>query len=306
MATLEDAAEELVVRLKGLDSEIEESHHALEELRGQVEDVSKEVEEEWSALTGAVSSFMDTLRQEQERLAAEAQEALQATAGARAAVRGAGAEASTEAALGQADLEALSRHATALEATVESLVAESGEAPAHDLAARVHEVERELAQVLEEACEFLREDVTTALGQMADDVRERCHALRSELAEEGTAALQAAYDEWTAKLDELDDMVSAEAFEACQQNADAVVDWALEKCRTAGAAHLDAVEATLEESARPLLELAGELQEASTSLAAMGAELLGMMDGTGEALAAARSALGSVRDLLATFTFVQG
>ena len=37
MATLEDAAEELVVKLKALDAEIEESDHKLEDLRRRLE-----------------------------------------------------------------------------------------------------------------------------------------------------------------------------------------------------------------------------------------------------------------------------
>ena len=35
MTTFEDAAEELMVKLRGLDSEIDESEHTLEELRGR-------------------------------------------------------------------------------------------------------------------------------------------------------------------------------------------------------------------------------------------------------------------------------
>ena len=51
MATFEDAAEQLVVKLKGLDAEIEESQHALEELGDRVNAVSGEVDEAWSGLT---------------------------------------------------------------------------------------------------------------------------------------------------------------------------------------------------------------------------------------------------------------
>lgn len=305
MATLEDAAEQLVVKLKGLDSEIEESQHSLEELRGRVETSSNEVDEEWSALTEAVTSLLEKLREEQEQLAGEAREALQAAAQARGAVHESAAEARSEIGEGRADLEALSQHAARLEPSVESLVAEAGEAPAQSLAERAQEVEQELARVLEEAREFLQDEVVTSLDRLAEDVRDRCQALRATLVEEGAAALQEAFDEWESGIDELEDYVAAQGFVVSHSHAHAVVGWALDECQTACEAHLEALNALFEETARPLQELATELQRAGDILAGRGTDLISALDGTRESATPGVSALDAVKDLLASFSFMR-
>ena len=53
MTTFEDAAEELMVKLRGLDSEIDESEHTLEELRGRVADLELVVQGLLDELAGA-------------------------------------------------------------------------------------------------------------------------------------------------------------------------------------------------------------------------------------------------------------
>ena len=77
MSTLEDAAEQLVLRLNGLDSEIAQSHDALQELREDVEEASQAVAREWSSLVQAANTFLERLRQEQDHLQTEVRQALQ-------------------------------------------------------------------------------------------------------------------------------------------------------------------------------------------------------------------------------------
>src|SRR4030095_8858352 len=85
-------------------------------------------------------------------------------------------------------------HARALPPDVESLVADGGEAPAHDLGTRARELEHELAQLVEQTRDFLRDEVVPGVEQMATDVHEACQALRDALADESAQALQAAAD----------------------------------------------------------------------------------------------------------------
>jgi len=305
VATLDDAAEALVVKLRGLDSEIEESEHRLDELRGQIETTSHEVEQEWTALTEAVTSFLEKVHEEQDRLGQETQHALQVTADTQQAVATSGAEAGSEIAESQAHLGALAQHATGLQPAVESLAAEAGEAPAHSLGERADQIEQELAHALDEARDFLRNEVVHEVEQVAQEIRDRCLALRTALAEESTAALQAAFDDWESKVDELEEYVSTQGFQASHQHAHDVVEYALGECQTAFTEQLDQLRQVVEVLAGQLQELTAEVQgSGDTVVVETGAELGMGLDGTRDAVANALSALSSVRDLLASYSFV--
>ena len=129
MATLEDAAEALVVKLRGLDSEIEESEGKLEDLRERVETVTRDVEQEWTSLSEAASSFLQKVRDEQEALADQLQQTEQAVVDAQNAVAEDGAGARQELSQGRAQVEALGQHAAGLAPGVESLAAEAEKRP---------------------------------------------------------------------------------------------------------------------------------------------------------------------------------
>jgi hypothetical protein len=305
VATLEDAAEALVVKIRGLDSEIAESQHTLEELRGRIDATLHEGEREWMALDAAVSSFLDKAREERAWLAREAQQAAQAAAAAHQAVATHGASARSEITEGRAHLDAFAQQATALQPAVESLIAEAGEAPARSLAQRAAQIAQELAHALEEARDFLRNEVVQGLAQVVQEIGDRCQTFRAMLAEEHTAALQAAFDEWEAKVDALEEYVSTEGFTGSHDHARAYVDYALGECRTAYDEQLDGVRRMAEALTAQLQELAAEAgRVAEAVVAEVGGELLGRLDDTSEAVASAASALGSVGDLLASYSFV--
>mgnify|MGYP001591209906 CR=1 FL=1 len=306
MATLDDAAEALVVKLRGLDSEIEESEHRLDELRGQIETTSHEVDREWTALTEAVTSFLEKVHEEQDRLGQETQQALQATADTQQAVATSGAEARSEIAESQAHLDALAQHAAGLQPAVESLASEAGEVPAHSLTERAAQIEQELAHALDEARDFLRNEVVHEIEQVAQEIRERCQALRTVLAEEYTVALQAAFDEWESKVEELEEYVSTQGFVASHDHARAYVDYAAGECQTGYGEQLDGIRQVVEALGGQLEELAAEARRSGdTVVAQTGTDLTGGLDGTRDAVADTLSALGSVRDVLGSYTFVQ-
>ena len=306
MATLEDAAEALVVKLRGLDSEIEDSEHRLQELRGQIEGAAHDVEQEWTALTEAVSSFLIQVHEEQDRLDQGSRQALQAAAEAQQAVASAGAEARSEIEQGQARLQAVTQHATALKHPVESLAAEAGEAPAHSLAQRAAQIEQELAQALEEARDFIRNDVVHALEQAVENIRDRSQAVRQALAQEHAQALQAVFDEWQSKVVELEEYVSAQGFAASQQHAHGVVEYALGECRTGLAKHLDEARQVVEVLIGQLQELAAEVRGSGEALVQQaGSELGHGLEAARDAVNDALAALGSTRDRLASYSFVE-
>lgn len=304
MATLEDAAEQLVVKLKGLDSEIEESRHALEDMRERMGVATKELDAEWAALVEAVSAFTGRLREERESLAGETREGLQATNDARDAVDACGAEARSRIAGEAEGLEALARHATALQPAVESLVSEAGEAPATHLEERAREVEEQLAAALQEACAFLRDDVAVSLAQLSDEVRESCRDLRERMTDLATDRLGELYDEWETSVDGLEDYVTASAFEASRGHAHAVVEWALAECGSRLEERLAALEGLMAEAAQPLEELGRTLSGAVEGLASGGGDLKGRLTATEGCATRAVQRLDAVKALLASFSFV--
>jgi chromosome segregation ATPase len=306
VATLDDAAEALVIKLRGLDSEIEESEHRLGDFRGRIEGAVHEVDQEWTALTEAMSTFLAKVHEEQDRLGQETQHALQAVSDAQQAITTGSAEAQSEIAEGRAHLDALAQHATSMQASVESLASEAGETPAHSLAQHAAQIEQDMVHALDEARDFVRNDVVHGMEEVAHDIRDRCHALRTALAEEGTHALQAAFDEWESKVHELQDYVHKEGFLASRDHAKAWVDYALSTCQAAYEEQLDGLRQAMDVLGAHLKELATEAQRSGDGVVAQtGGDLTGRLSDTHEAVATALSALGSVRDLLISYSFVR-
>jgi chromosome segregation ATPase len=303
--TLDAAAEELIARVEGLDSEIEESRHTLRELRDGMETTAREVESDWVALGGAVASLREALRQESERLEESVQGALQALIDAGQAVRDGGSQSRSELAQAEADLGTLRRHASGLDPAVESLVAERGEATPRDLAARAQAVEQELAGVLEDARGFLLDELSAALNELAAEIGERCRAVRASVEEQARQRLEACLDDWEAKVGELEAHVAEHGFMASHSHARAVVGWTLAACTTACFSHLEEVHALLGVSVRPLQELAGELRRVGESLVgAEGVSLVAELDEARRSMAGALSALDEAKATLASYTFV--
>jgi hypothetical protein len=306
MATLEDAAEDLVVKLRRLDAEIEESDQKLEGLRERVETVTREVEQEWTDLTEAVTSFLEKAREEGQQLDEQARETLQAISDAHNSVGENATAAEGEIKEETAKVDALGQHAAALEPTVEPLVTEGAEEPARALAERARELEQELEKVVGEARDFLRDEVVPALEQAADDVRERCEELHRTLADEHAEALQKAFDEWEGRVDELEDYVLKQGYEASHEHAKAVVVYALEECETGSLAQVEELQQLVGILETQLQELATEVERASSSLVERsGAELARELDEARQAALKAVAGLDKVKGELAERSFME-
>lgn len=306
MATLEDAAEELVVKLRGLDSEIEESDDTLDALRERVENATGEVEQRWDELREAVSSLLERLRDEQEQLRQQGQETAQAVVDARNAVAEEGGQARQELAEGRGQLEALGQHAAALEPPVEAWAAEAGEAPARSLAERAGELEQELNRLLEEARDFLQDEVAGAANDAADQVRQMCETLHQSLAQAAAEAFQHAYEEWESTVDKLEDYVVSEGYKASHEHARAVVEYAVDECDKACNQHIDEVQQLVGVLLDQLKELASEVERSAERVVAQaGAQLVRELEGTHKSAAAAVAALDAVKRELAQYSFVE-
>lgn len=283
MATLEDAAEELVVKLRGLDSEIEESERKLEELRGRMEGVSEEVDEGWTALAAAATSFLDALHAEQEALDTQARETLEGVGGAQQAVSEEGGASRARIDQGTAQLEGLAQHATSLAPAVESLAEQAGEAR-----------------------DFLQDELAPAVEQVATDVRQRSQEVHTALAQEMTAALQQAFEEWAPKVDDLEAYVTGRGFETSRQHARDVVEYAMGECRTACGHSLDEVHHLVGVLVTELAELASGVHVATDALVTQaGADLLQELERARTCGQGAVTALDAVKQHLASYSFME-
>jgi hypothetical protein len=305
MATLEDAAEELVVKLRGLDSEIEESERQLEDLHQRVDHVRADVDHDWTALTEAVTAFLHKLGQEESELAQQVQTTGQAVADAQQAMAEDGAQARVEIAQGHAQLDALGQHATGLQPGVQSLATEAGEAPAKALAEQAHALEQELQQLVEDARTFVHDEVLPAITQVAADFHEQCQELHRQMAEEITAALQETFGEWESKVEQAEQYVGTHAFQASHPHARDSVASALGECKTASAQQLDSLQQLIGLLTGQLQQFGAEAHGASQALVAQAsAEMLQQLDQVRAASAQAVTALDAVKGQLAGYGFV--
>jgi DNA repair exonuclease SbcCD ATPase subunit len=305
MATLEDAADELVVKLKGLDAEIEESEGRFEAFRNDIDGVGDDLEQEWTAFTAAATSFAQALGEEQQRLEEHAQETLQALSEGQAALAQDVGEARTEIGQARGQLDALGEHAKALDAGMDALVA-SAEAAPQALAERARELEEGLARLFEETRDFIRDEMVTALEGVAADVNRVCQELNDTLAEQLTQDLQESHDDWEAEVDKLEQEVATESFQASVPHAGLCVEAGLEECETACGQHVDEVGQLVGVLVAQLQELAADVGKSASSLVAeAGAELVNQLTEVQTASASAVAALDNVRQTLASYTFVE-
>lgn len=305
MATLEDAAEELVVKLRGLDSEIEESERQLEDLHQRVDHVRGEVDQDWTALSEAVTAFLHKLGEEQTELAQQVQTTRQAIADAQQAMAEDGAQARAEIGQGHSQLDALGQHATGLQPGVQSLATEAGEAPAKALAEQAHALEQELQQLAEDARTFLHDDVLPAITQTATDFHEQCQELHRQMAEEITAALQETFGEWESKVEQAEQYVGTHAFQASRPHAHDSVTAALGECKTASGQQLDSLQQLIGLLTGQLQEFGTQAHDAGQAVVAQAsAEMLQQLDQLRAAAAQAVTALDAVKGQLAGYGFV--
>lgn len=306
MSNLETAADELVLKLGAVDGEIEEAHQRFTSLRERLATLGEQVDADWVELARQVAAVVDKAQEERATLERASQEAEQAVAEAEAGLRAAGEQAGAllEASEGRAS--ALAAHVREHEPRLEDLVDQAAEAPLRALAERAGEVGTELEEALHDARDFLQDEVEPSLQSAREAVEGRFAELRTTLSEECGTALQSAFDDWSQKLDEVRDLVEESGFEAAQAQAREVVDWALAECGRTHQEELErllAVAAVVHEALEGLREDAAECR---TDVGEEGGEALvrALAEAT-EALQQMISALDAVKQVMASYTFVQ-
>ena len=305
MATLEDAAEELVVKLRGLEAEIAESDQKLETLRGRMETAKHDVEADWTELTEKVESFLNKVHEEEGQLDQRGEDAVQQLTEAHNDLGENATEAHNAIAQAAADLDALGQKAAALEPEIEPLVHDGVEAPAQGLEGRARELEQELGRLVDEAREFLTGEIVPALEQVAEDVRERCQELHRSLTEDRTEPLQQVFDEWSGRISELETYVLEQGYGASRQHALDVVEYAMDECETASRARLDELTQVVALLEGQLKQFATEVEKTGQELTQeTGARLLSELDQAHQAAERAVASLDHVRQELAARSFM--
>jgi hypothetical protein len=306
VANLEVAADELVRKLKSVDDEVEEARQGIGRLKGQIESLGDDLDEEWVEVARAVGELVEKAQEELATLGNEAQETTQAVANLEPV--GQGAQEAVESGVGAAGQgtiafgDAVNQRGPQVDSA-----AEAGEQTFQGLSQQAEEIATNLEEVLQQAREFLTGGAVSALETMQGEIADRFDEMRTTLTQECTTALQTAYDDWSEKLDEVLATVEEEGFGAAQTQGQEVVDWALGEAATGH-----------EQELERLLEVVGVVQEAlqtlrdenvdesKTDVGEEGRNALSQaVAETETALAGMSAALDAVRQVLSNYSFVQ-
>lgn len=306
MANLEVAADELVRKLKSVDGEVEEARQGFTTLKGQIDSLGDELDEDWIELARAVGDLVEKAQEELATLGSEAQETAQAVANLEP--MGQSAQQAAEAGLGAAE-EGTSSFSEAINARGPQMnsAAEAGEQTFQALSQQAEEIATQLEEVMQATRDFLTGQVVEAFETMQGEIADRFDEMRTTLMEECTTALQNSYDEWSERLDEVLTTIEDEGFSAAQEQAVEVVDWALGEAATGHEQELERllqVVATVEQALQTLRD--ENVGESRTDVGEEGRNALEQaMAETQAALEGMIAALDAVRQTMSEYSFVQ-
>jgi ABC-type transporter Mla subunit MlaD len=304
--TLETAADELVRKLRSVDGEVEIAHDRLADLKEQVSTLGDQIDAAWTELASQVAELVGKAEEESAAIQRECEEATQAVGQLAGGARS--ARESATPALEQVQASTTNEFAEAVrqkQEPLDQLVTQAAEDTFEALGERAGEVATELEQALGEARDFLADEVVSSLEDMKGQIEERLQGLRETLVDECGSAVQAAYDDWSAKLDEVVEKVEDQGFEAAGDHAKEVVEYALDKCAEAHEKELERLMEVVQLVEEALDTVKTDVEGHRGDLAQDGKEALDEgIDQTTQALADALAALDQVKQLLASYTFV--
>lgn len=302
--TLETAADELVRKLRAVDGEVEIAHDRFAELKKDVSSLGDQIDAAWTDLAKQVAELVEKAEEETASIQRECDEAGKALAQLEGGARSAQSNAASALQQAESSTAEFGDYVRQKEEPLDRLVTEAAEKTFESLGERADEVASEMERALEEAKDFLADEVTSSLEEMQEQIGDRLSALRDTLVDECGSALQAAYDDWSAKLDEVVDLVEEEGFEATKDNAKEVVAHALEECSKAHETELENLLKVAELVEEALKTVVTDVEERRSELAEAKGDLDGGLEETKQALADALEALDEVKQLLASYTFV--
>lgn len=302
MADLESAAIEAQGALRSLTSQVEQAKERFGSLARGMEGVEAGVDGAWSKLTEQASAFLDAVRDEQARLAAESRDAGQALATLGAAVDQRRGEARAEV---EQTRQQIAGFREGVDGREPSLRALAGQvlAASEALVRQADDTARSLQDALGQAHDSLVEQVANGLRALQDEVRSRGELLTAAF-EEWADELRSSYDDWAAGLDTVEQTV-AEAFREAGENLAENVESSLEVYSGEYVSAVGGVVQRVAEVEKLLQQLEAATTTCGGDATEAATELTQGLQATGQAADAVRAKLGEIKALLASYTFVQ-
>src|SRR4051812_37724592 len=239
MATLEDAAQELVDKLDHVATDCQSAQQALQHHLDDLHHLDEGVAQDWNALTEAVTSFLHKVEELEKQLADDGTEAGNELGALRGEIEGVHADAEAEIHGSRDDVHSLADHLHSLEPALDTLVATGAEAAFAALREQVDTARDQVEAALTEAVDYLQQ-VTSDVGEVTEEVEERCQALHDHMADECTTQLQGGFDTWQSHVDELEELVHGKMSEV-PTHAHEVVEYAMIECVSGHEEELDHV-----------------------------------------------------------------
>ncbi len=303
MALLEDAAQRLVDTLEALDAECQDAQKTLAGHHDDLAAIDGDVATAWDALAEDVTAFLDAVSGEQDLLAEDGHEAQTALRALRGDTEAAQAQTEAEAAGSRDEVQALAAHLRGLEPSLDTLITSGAEAPFLALQQLADDLHRQLEQAVADAREFLT-TVVNELHILEQDLEERLEHLRTQVADASPAELQLGLETWQAHVEELETLVR-DKFAELPDNAQEVVDYAMDECVRAHQDEFDQVLSVLPDIEQAIEQLRETVEETSVDVGQEGHDALAQNGDTlEEALTRTAAALDRVKALLAEYTFV--
>jgi chromosome segregation ATPase len=300
MADLETAAEGALVRVKEFEARFEKAQASFAALRDEATTLRAQLESDWTGLAEAAQSLIRSAEEHRKAFDTDGQEAAQALAGLGSAVGGAVPEAQQELQGATGEVAGLGERVEGerprLEAAEERL-----RALADDIASRADQVERQLAEALREARDFVGVEVAADLQAIEDAIRQRAASVQSVVAEQCTQAIEDAYADFESKLDELEQLVSEKAFEEPGQHVDEVVQFSVQEAQTAHKDALDALVAGVDALEAELRTLEEDVKQHAADVEGEAQTLDGEVEGALALADAMTGAVRALRELIASY-----
>jgi len=303
MATLDDAAEAALAKVRELGHHADEAEVALSGLEGHLSDAATKLESDWQSLAEELRSLLDQVQADKARLTEHGEKTEHALSDAHQAALSAEQEALQELDAARGDLTTLDGQVQAATSEVAQL-ADQVEAAARALKEDAAEVQSQVAEGLSQLHDLLSVQLVDDLRSLQHAVEERSHALEQAVSDTYTAALHAKFDNWLSTLHDVEALVS-KAFHDAHDHVSQVVEYCLYECATRhreAIAELTALLPDLEAAADRLSETithkARELEQGRNAL------VEGMQE-TDARLQAMTAALNGIRELMSSYSFVR-
>jgi DNA repair exonuclease SbcCD ATPase subunit len=301
---LEDAATEALARVRELEGEVAAARHSLDEAEGQLKRLDGQIETDWVPVSNDAQELLRRIEEEQARLDQDAVEAIGAVDAVMAAVHTArtdGDEALEEA--GE-KLGLLQERVKGLESDLAAFF-DDADAAAAELESLAAARQRQLDGVLSRMNELLDECMVPFLEDVEQELLEWKRNVERYVAEMWIPVFDEMAQAWEGCLTGAVGAVLAAGVDKASERAQAMVAAHVEECEARYGDTLDEIGALHDELTEALLKLEAAIEEGAARILDGGSKGAQELAQDGEGLAALQRALESVKDRLASFSFVR-